>query len=582
MKEKPKGVIPLPGVRWRGLTIQLFVTLILPLAGLLVAVAVGAAYFHQQAMRNLVGERDQRATVSLARALEVQLTHRLSDAQSLAWRLADGTPPEQVLATSAYLRREFDAGMAVLTWEGQVLAAEPKPDWWNTLMERAGRAWWPTEPGVAFSAVQEAPDGSRVMLVAATADGRFWALGAFHPSLLAQRTLMEALPGLRVSLWDRSAQPLFVTPADSDTPRTHPGVEEALRGERGVTYFKGDDGEHVIAFSPVQPVGWALVIEESWENVANPWLHTTQLAPLLLVPLLLLALVGLWFGARQVVEPLQQLEARAAEVAWGNYEALAEPVGGIEEIQRLQRALHHMARKVQRAHESLRGYIGAITTGQEEERRRLARELHDDTLQDLIALQQRIQLARLRVTDDASQRVLQELQGLVEASIRDLRGVIHNLRPLYLEDLGLLPALEMLVKEVQEQQPTLRVELVRQGEVRRLDPAQELALYRIVQEGLSNIVRHSRATWAQVVLRFEAHQVTLEVRDNGQGFRVPESPAEFAHQGHYGLLGMHERAELIGASLSLASTPGQGTVVRLTLALQGEGDNPARKKPTRG
>jgi len=548
------------------LTIQLFATLILPVTGLLVA--VGAAYWHQQAMRSLVGERDQRATASLARALEEQLAHRASVLQGLALRLADGVAPERALASSSYLERDFDAGLAVVSAEGALLGGLPDIDWWQTLLREAGSSWWRE----AFSDVYQAPDGTWVMLVAATADDQKWAVGAFRPATLAQQTLSAALPvgdTLRVRLLDRLGRPLFTIPGDNNHVAQHPEVAEALRGERGVTYIKGADGEHVVAFSPVHPVGWALVVEESWEAVASPWLHTTQLAPLLLAPLLLLALVGLWFGARKVVEPLQQLEARAAAMAWGDYDVLAEPVGGIEEIQRLQRALHHMARKVQRAHESLRGYIGAITAGQEEERRRLARELHDDTLQSLIALQQRIQLAQLRLEQPEAQQALGELQRLVEQTIRDLRRVIHDLRPLYLEDLGLVPALEMLAQEIQEQRPGLQVEVVQQGPVRRLDPMQELALYRIVQEALSNMVRHARAAWAQVVLRFEDDKVYLEVRDNGQGFRVPESPAEFAHQGHYGLLGMHERAELMGATLTLHASPGQGTVVRLVLPLQG-------------
>ncbi len=562
--------LPVPGVRWRGLTVQLFIAVVLPLTALLIALAVGAAYLHQQAMRSLVGERDQRATVSLARALEEQLLHRTTAVQGLAASLGAGVPPMRLLASSGYLKADFTGGLAVATPEGRLLAAQPAADWWRALLQRGGTSWWPRR-GAAFSAPLTAPNGVTVVLVAATTDGQRWVLGAFQPDALARQTLQGAFPtndAVRVGVVDGAGRLLFALPAGDTVAFQHAGIAAALRGESGVIYTTAADGEHVVAFSPIPPVGWALIVEEPWEKVANPWLHTTQLVPLLLAPVLVLALVALWFGARRVVEPLQQLESRAAALAWGDYQALAEPVEGIEEVQRLQRALHHMAQKVQRAHESLRGYIGAITAGQEEERRRLARELHDDTLQSLIALQQRIQLARLRFGESSPlAENLSELQQLTETSIRELRRLIRGLRPLYLEDLGLLPALEMLVRETQEEGEPLRVEFVHQGDVRRLEAAQELALYRIVQEGLSNVIRHAQATWAQVAVRFEPERLLLEIRDNGSGFRVPESPAEFAPQGHYGLLGMQERAELIGARLKIRSTLGQGTQIVLSLPL---------------
>jgi two-component system sensor histidine kinase UhpB len=110
---------------------------------------------------------------------------------------------------------------------------------------------------------------------------------------------------------------------------------------------------------------------------------------------------------------------------------------GIAEVQRLQKELTEMARKVQTAQAGLRGYIGAITTAQEEERRRLARELHDDTIQAIIALKQRIQLTEQTVRDPAVQRMLNELEDLAAQTIENLRRMTRALRPIYLEDLGL-------------------------------------------------------------------------------------------------------------------------------------------------
>jgi signal transduction histidine kinase len=137
-----------------------------------------------------------------------------------------------------------------------------------------------------------------------------------------------------------------------------------LRGESGTTYITEEGKEHVVAFSPILPTNWALVIEEPWDVVASPLLRYTEAGPLVLVPVLAFALAALWFGTRQIIQPLKELESRSSALAWGDFQAVEEPVGGISEISRLQNALVHLAGKVQSAQQGLRGYIGAITAGQ--------------------------------------------------------------------------------------------------------------------------------------------------------------------------------------------------------------------------
>ena len=138
-----------------------------------------------------------------------------------------------------------------------------------------------------------------------------------------------------------------------------------MNGESGIDYFQSSDGEHVTAFSPVSPVGWGLMIEEGWEDISNPYLVNTQSAPLILVPVFLLALLAIWFGARRIVTPLQKLEKQAANLAAGDFDAINPPVGGIEEIRNLQAELIDMADKLKTAQHTLHNYIGAITAGVE-------------------------------------------------------------------------------------------------------------------------------------------------------------------------------------------------------------------------
>jgi two-component system sensor histidine kinase UhpB len=304
--------------------------------------------------------------------------------------------------------------------------------------------------------------------------------------------------------------------------------------------------------------------EDTWRTATDPALELTLVAPLVLIPPLLFALTGLLFFTKQIIQPLQRLESKAAALAWGDFAAILEPVGGISEVQHLQMELAEMANKVKAAQEGLHDYIGAITAGQEEERTRLARELHDDTIQAVIALKQRVQLAQKSVKDQDGSQSLKELETLAEQTVENLRRLTRALRPIYLEDLGLVTALEMLAREI-SQSNNLEVEFRISGQERRLPRDIELALYRIAQEALSNVVRHAKAKHAVVSIHFD-EEFKLEVRDNGVGFSVPKSPTDFAHSGHFGLLGMRERAELIGGRLEVQSEPRQGTSlsVRLT------------------
>ncbi|MBC8506477.1 MAG: hypothetical protein H8D34_16570 [Chloroflexi bacterium] len=577
MSRTPQGSLPLPGMRWRGLNLQFFTLFFIPLIGILLLITFGSLTLHQRAMRQLVGERDERAARTAASALGEQLYHRSAAVRGLALRASDQISPGEILDTSAFLLDDFYFGLALFSPQGDLLANNGDTAFWNSLtevyssilddaMEQAGK-------GSVFSPPLQSLNNESLVFVAFAANAESpIAVGAFSPVVIARRTLAGAFaPG------DQSAA-FVVAPdhqiiyqigelAPAEDAKSHPGIAEALRGESGTTYVQVAESEHVIAFSPIQPIGWALVIEEPWESVANPLLNTTQLAPLILVPVLLLALVALWFGAKQIVQPLQALEARAADLAWGDYEAISVSVGGIDEIVRLQTTLSHLAEKIQRSQAGLHSYIGAITTGQEEERGRLARELHDDTIQALIALNQRVQLTQLKVAaDPEAVTALEEIQSLTEAAIQDLRRLIRAMRPLYLEDLGLVAALEMLARETSTTE-SFALEFQHKGLERRLPPETELALYRIAQEGLSNVIRHAQAQNAALTIHYDHEQVTLTIEDDGQGFEIPESPAEFAPRGHFGLLGIHERAELIGARIDIQSSLEKGTQLAIYLSI---------------
>ncbi|HEY3312871.1 MAG TPA: histidine kinase [Anaerolineales bacterium] len=544
---------------WRGLPAQLFLLIILPFAVLALAVALMSLGLHQEAMRSMLAERDVKAAKTSAAFLSNRIADELNYVKGLAAYIGAAAGEDHQAALDVYAK-VHEAGyrnLALVDADGNLLA--------KTGTSLA--AYKPASPdeGIALVKLDERP----VLAFWKKVDDRLTAQEFVPVDELGQEVLSSSFDvhdhgsAFIISAQYGTLYQLGDMEWEGDI-QTHPGVREALAGKSGSTYVQSGANEHVVAYSSISPVGWALIIEEPWQMVDSGYLRLTQFAPLLLIPVLALVMVALWFGITQIVTPLQKLEAQSTDLAWGNFEAIEKPVGGILEIRQLQNGLIHLAGKVQTAQRSLHDYIGAMTTGQEDERRRLARELHDDTLQSLIALHQRVQLARMKAGDDQTRQALTDLETLSNTTIDDLRRLTRALRPSYLEDLGLVTALEMLAREVKEAN-LLEVNFERQGTEERLEPGVELSLYRIAQEALSNITRHSGAKQATLRINFAPGELLLEVKDDGKGFTPPRSPAEFAPGGHYGLLGMFERAELIGARLSIESTAGKGTTLRVML-----------------
>lgn len=553
----------------RGLTLQLLAITVLPLTLLLLLIAFGSVSLHQQDMRALVGERDERAVQAAAAALTSELHHRAASISNLVV-LAELSDKNTAIQAADDLASDFDGGLAYLDLDRRLLTSVPSPGLWNLVAQSSISLASPADVSPVFSTSFPDPTSNRLFIIVSQAipAQNIIVAGAFSPETLAQETLSTSYPDsthVTIFLLDPSRQVLFSSGplATGDISPDHPGVTEALRGESGTTYLKQGDVEHVVAYSHIAPTGWALITEEDWEMVTSPSLQLTQMAPLVIVPAFILALIALWFVASRIVQPLQKLESKAAALAWGDFEAIKNPVGGISEVQHLQMELTEMSNKVQAAQEGLHDYIGAITSAQEEERTRLARELHDDTIQAVIALKQRVQLVQKTIKDQKGIQSLRELEALAEQTIENLRRLTRALRPIYLEDLGLVTALEMLARETS--QNNRLVDIHKTGQERRLPREVELSLYRIAQEALNNVVKHSKATHASLRITFEESEIQMEVSDNGNGFVVPDSPTEFAPNGHFGLLGMHERADLIGARLEIDSALGKGTKLKVRL-----------------
>ncbi|MEW6142905.1 MAG: PAS domain S-box protein [Chloroflexota bacterium] len=215
----------------------------------------------------------------------------------------------------------------------------------------------------------------------------------------------------------------------------------------------------------------------------------------------------------------------------------------------------------------LRSYVTEVTKAQEEERKRIARELHDETIQSLAALALDIQAAtraRPRPPETVLRR-LDDLRRRTNAIIDGVRRFSYELRPDVLDQLGLIAALETLTNDLSKD-TGIRAHVEVTGVERRLAPDLELALFRIAQESLQNVRKHSMATKVVVTVIFEIDSVRLEVTDNGRGFEVVDGLSDLAGRGQLGLVGMEERVRLFDGRLKVLSQLGKGTTISAEVA----------------
>lgn len=211
-------------------------------------------------------------------------------------------------------------------------------------------------------------------------------------------------------------------------------------------------------------------------------------------------------------------------------------------------------------------YLSQIFRAQENERQRLAQELHDDATQTLLAIVARAQILGSDDEVKALPKVREQVQWIKDTTTSvsgELRRLSTDLRPGVLDNLGLIPALRWLVTGLSQDGIKTRLEVV--GIERKLSPEVDINLFRIIQEGLNNIRRHSRATEALVNLEFASKTVKVTIEDNGIGFSPPKEHSQFTPAGKLGLNGMQQRVQFINGTLTFDSELGKGTTIRIEI-----------------
>ncbi len=339
---------------------------------------------------------------------------------------------------------------------------------------------------------------------------------------------------------------------------------------RGSLVIQPSDSERmIVSYATLQSLPWRVVRVTPWAMMAHSMNQALWFIGLALgTGLLGLSLLVLW-SVQRITARLRLLVKQANLVATGTYNH-QENLSHILEIRELGQAFNYMVSQLTSYRTGLQEYVASVTKSQEEERKRIARDLHDGTIQTLIAIGQRIELIRDDLPNQsaaASQQQLTDLRGLVTETIDGIRQYSRDLRPLTLEDLGLVPALHYLLNRL-KQDTDAEVDLHTEGEAMGLSQDLEVTIFRLVQESLNNIRKHAEASHVWVVVRFLARQTILEIRDNGVGFVVPDNTTDLARNGSFGLLGLEERAHLFGGDLSIQSALKQGTIVKVILPHQ--------------
>ena len=229
----------------------------------------------------------------------------------------------------------------------------------------------------------------------------------------------------------------------------------------------------------------------------------------------------------------------------------------------------HVARDItleKQQQENVRAYIRQITRAQEEERKRISRDLHDDVSPDIIILTQKLDklMSSPRLKSADLKEHLAELRAQAVKALESLRATAQGLRPRIIDDLGLVAALEWIAEELEKDQP-IQVQVKTEGLDRALSPETQIVLFRIAQEALNNIRKHARASRVSIRIKGGPDHITMTVTDDGQGFNVPDRFEDAVSAGRLGLMGMYERSRLLNGTLAIKSAPGKGTELSVSL-----------------
>jgi signal transduction histidine kinase len=569
----------------------------------------------EELTRRLLNER-RHLVEAVADNLDYVLKSNMMLLEEVALRARFGLQKEggKTLNTTlrdAYLQSIFSEGVVLVDKAGNIIGVEPQRDLPNK------------EKSFSLPPIRELLEEGKPAISNLVVDGRrrIYALvpirdssneltGAvggeldpqsprfrslLRPIRLGETTYLDLVDGRGIVLASTQPARAFI---NSDHGRFLAGLIREKKAVVGACHTCHDQNgfpetreREVIAFAPLKSAPWGVSIRQAEREALAPSFSMERRFFYFGTATILVALLFAGGVARSVTRPLKMLTEAAKRITGGDLdhqiptlgedelgilaqsldrmqrtlktslEAIAEGRRELEaKVQERTRELEGLYRELQRK-EELRGeLLKKVIAVQEEERKRIARELHDETSQDLATLLLSIETTVKSGPDELKKNFIQ-MKALTGRTLDSIHRLIMDLRPSVLDDLGLTSAIRWVAESHLE---PLGIDLTFavRGQERRLKPEIETTLFRIGQEAISNIARHAEANSVSVALEFADGRISLEVEDNGQGFNPNESP-----NGSFGLLGMKERAALLDGTFAIDSQPGNGTRLAVTIPL---------------
>lgn len=288
------------------------------------------------------------------------------------------------------------------------------------------------------------------------------------------------------------------------------------------------------------------------------------------------ALVGGWLSVlvnilvvRAALRPLDDITATVDRVREGDYSARTGPDPMRDpQLDQIVVSFNSALDQIEADRDRIKDLVNRVIAAQEDERKRIARELHDDTSQVLFA--QLLRVSAMKNSDnDEIREVASSLEDMFAESMEAVRRLGHELRPPSLDDLGLHDATGALVQRMSDRSG-IKIRFTTTGSQQRIDPAAELVLYRVAQEALTNMWKHAHATRAWVSLSRNGDGIELVVEDNGRGFDADkDNPSDGKGLG-LGVFGMQERVDLVGGTLDVQGDRNPGTRVRAWIPIDND------------
>ncbi len=414
-----------------------------------------------------------------------------------------------------------------------------------------------------------------------------------HPIQLGGTTYFDLVDGRGIVLASTQPGRAFINSDHGRFLATLIRDKKAVVGACHTCHEQNGLGEtrerEVVAFAPLKNAPWGVSLRQAEREALAPSFSMERRFLYLGSATIFVALLFAGGVARSVTKPLRTLTETAKRITGGDLDGqiptlgedeigvlaqsldrmrqtlkgslqtIAEGKRGLEaKIQERTRELEDLYRELQRKEEMRGELLKKVIAVQEEERKRIARELHDETSQDLATLLLAIETTVDSGPEDLKKKFVQ-MKALTGRTLDSIHRLILDLRPSVLDDLGLTSAIRW-VAETRLEPMGIDLDFAVAGQERRLKPEIETTLFRIGQEAISNVARHAEASSVAIALEFSQGCVRLEVEDNGRGFEFDESSS-----GSFGLRGMKERAALLDGVLSIESHPGHGT--RLAVAI---------------